>query len=258
MFGFLIKKSFFDLWDNFLPAILINLGFIVILTVPLLLPSTAAAGGTAFGLAVLIVGVLLVFVFLGGAFATAKEITDYAAPSWRSFIDGVKELLPATAILGGIVVLHAFLLSVAVPVYSALGNIVGLAALAFLFWMSVIWILSAQYYLPIRTRLEPDIRKVLKKCFLLSFDNTGFTLGLAVGAVVIGVVSLFTAFLFPGIAGLAIWYQSAMRLRMYKYDYLEEHGDADRRAIPWDALLYDERERVGKRTLRGMIFPWKE
>ena len=34
MFGFLIKKSFFDLWDNFLAAVLANLGFIVVLSIP--------------------------------------------------------------------------------------------------------------------------------------------------------------------------------------------------------------------------------
>jgi hypothetical protein len=44
---------------------------------------------------------------------------------------------------------------------------------------------------------------------------------------------------------------------MYKYDYLEKNP-GDRRRIPWDALLVEDRERVGKRTLKGMIFPWKE
>jgi hypothetical protein len=28
--------------------------------------------------------------------------------------------------------------------------------------------------------------------------------------------------------------------------------------VPWDALLAEDREQVGVRTLRGMIFPWKE
>jgi hypothetical protein len=85
-----------------------------------------------------------------------------------------------------------------------------------------------------------------------------FAVGLAIGGVFIMLVSFVTAFLVPGITGLAIWYQSALRLRMYKYDYLEEHPDTPKREIPWDALIYDDRERVGKRTLRGMIFPWKE
>lgn len=258
MFGFLIKKSFFDLWDNFLPAILINIGFIVVLTIPLLLPSATIAGGAALSIAILVVGVLIAFIYLGGVFVVAREITDYQSLTWSTLTDGIRDNLTSSLFLGGIFVLHAFLLSVAVPVYTGLGNLVGLLALAFLFWMSVIWLLTAQYFLPIRVKLDNGIKKSLRKSFLLSFDNTGFTISLAIGAVVIILMSIFTAFLFPGIAGLAIWFQSALRLRMYKYDYLDEHPEEDRRSIPWDALLYDERERVGKRTLRGMIFPWKE
>ena len=69
---------------------------------------------------------------------------------------------------------------------------------------------------------------------------------------------------------------------MYKYDFLEERQQASadqtsadqegtdegqveqaggkrrRVRIPWDALLAEDREQVGVRTLRGMIFPWKE
>jgi len=45
---------------------------------------------------------------------------------------------------------------------------------------------------------------------------------------------------------------------MYKYDYLEAEADADRKHIPWDELLYEERESVGNRSLKNMIFPWKD
>ena len=58
MFGFLIKKAFFDLWDNFLPAILVNLGFIAVLAVPVLLPPVVTAAGAAFGFVVLAAGVV--------------------------------------------------------------------------------------------------------------------------------------------------------------------------------------------------------
>ena len=258
MFGFLIKKSFFDLWDNFLAAVLANLGFIVVLSIPLTLPSMLNFGGAVLSLAVLFLGIILIFVYLGGIYALAKEITDYQAPTWLVFVDGIRASLPTTLILGGIVLVHLFLISIGVPVYSSFGNIYGLIALALLFWMSVIWLLSAQYILPVRGRLDKDIRKILKKSFLLSFDNTFFTIAMASGAVFIMGISIFTALLFPGIMGLAIWHHTAVKLRLYKYDYLEEHPDEPRNAIPWDALLYDDRERVGKRTLRGMIFHWKE
>ena len=258
MFGFLIKKAFFDLWDNFLPAILVNLGFIAVLAVPVLLPPVVTAAGAAFGFVVLAAGVVAGIVYLGGVFGIAGEITDYQSLEWRSFFAPLRSWLPATLTLGGITVVHAALLAVAIPVYSAMNNLFGLFAIAVLFWMSVIWWLSAQFFLPVRGRLSTNPMKIIRKSFILSFDNTGFTIALAVGAVVILAVSFFTAFLIPGVAGLAIWYQAAVKLRLYKYDYLEEHPEASRKEIPWDALLYDDRERVGKRTLRGMIFPWKE
>jgi hypothetical protein len=50
----------------------------------------------------------------------------------------------------------------------------------------------------------------------------------------------------------------AIKLMMYKYDYLEAEADADRKHIPWDELLYEERESVGNRSLKNMIFPWKD
>ncbi len=258
MFGFLIKKTFFDLWDHFLPAIIVNLGCIVLLSIPLLLPSVAAGGGTAAAIAVLCAGVFIVFIFLGGVYSIAGEITNYATPTWGTFITGVKTYLPVTVTLGGIAIAHVFLITVGIPVYLAMNNAVGLIAVAFLFWMSVIWVVTAQYVLPVRGRLDRNLKKVLKKSFLLSFDNVLFSVAVALGSVVIIAISVFTALLFPGIMGLAIWHHGAVKLRLYKYDYYEENPEASRSDIPWDALIFDDRERVGPRTLRGMIFPWKE
>lgn len=254
----MIKKSFFDLWDNFLPAILLNLGFIAVLAIPMALPSALTAAGAAFAVAARIIGVLALFVYTGAAAMIARDITNYESAEWRNFWEYLKETWPAGLVLGTIYLLHAFLVSVAIPVYGNMQGILGLAALAFLFWASVIWLISSLFYFPIRSRLDTKIGKVLKKCFIVFFDNTGFAIYTAIGFVVIGILSVFTAFLLPGLAGLLIWVQAGMKLRLYKYDYLEEHPETQRRDIPWDELLLDDRDRVGKRTLRGMIFPWKE
>ena len=101
-------------------------------------------------------------------------------------------------------------------------------------------------------------KKNIKKIFLIFFDNTFFSLGVFIGSVVILAASSFTAFMLPGVGTIVLWVNAALKLRLYKYDYLEAHPEANRKKIPWDALLIDEKERVGKRTLRGMIFPWKE
>ena len=65
-------------------------------------------------------------------------------------------------------------------------------------------------------------------------------------------------FLVPGVATILLFYQVAFKLRLYKYDYLETHPNARPKDIPWADLLYTDRERVGPRSLRGMIFPWKD
>lgn len=258
MFGFVVKKAFFDLWDNFLPAMLINLGFIVLLSIPVFVPQYAATFGNWAGLLALALGTLIIFVYLGGVNGLAQDIADFGSITWSRFLESLKEYGPTAVGFGLVVILHIGLLMVGLPVYSSLNNFVGLLAIAVLFWMSVIWWLAAQYVFPVRTRLSGRFFAVLKKSLLVVFDNLGFSIGLAVGGIIIIGVSFVTAFLVPGIAGLAIWYQVALRLRLYRYDYLEKHPEARRSEIPWDELLYDDRDRVGKRTLRGMIFPWKE
>ena len=63
--------------------------------------------------------------------------------------------------------------------------------------------------------------------------------------------------LVPGVAGMNLASHDAIRLLMLKYDWLEENPDADRRHLPWADILYDEEEKVGPRSFKNMIFPWK-
>lgn len=254
----MVKKAFFDLWDNFLPSVLLNLGFIAVLAIPMALPSVLGGIANPLGLAVWLIGILAVFVYTAAAAMVARDISNYDSPEWRQFWGYLRQTWPAGAALGGIYIGHGFLVSVAIPVYGNMQNILGLGALAFLFWASVIWLMASLFYFPIRSRLDTNIGKVLKKCFIVFFDNAGFAIYTAIGFLIIGIISFFTAFLLPGLAGMLIWLQVGFKLRLYKYDYLEEHPDAQKRHIPWDELLLDDRDRVGKRTLRGMIFPWKE
>lgn len=256
MFGFLIKKAFFDTWDHLLPAIGVNLVFIAILAIPILLPPALVEIQPVAGIVALVAGILLLFVFLGGASTFAQEVVDYHSIEARSLLRGARSQYRTSLVFGLLVLLHLTLVGIALPVYSQMGNLFGLFAMAILFWLSVIWMLMWVYIHPVRGRLNVETLKVLKKSFLLVLDNPFYSLFVGLGGVVILVVSLFTAFLLPGIAGVMIWVHAAVKLRLYKYDYLEEHPEKG--PIPWDVLLYDDRERVGKRTLRGMIFPWKE
>ncbi len=145
-----------------------------------------------------------------------------------------------------------------IPFYAGFTGILGAIIVALLFWVAFFALMASMYYFPVIAQLGDSPKKALKKCFLLIFDNIGFSIFLLLYTIINTILSLFTAFLIPGFAAVLMMHQNAVKLLMLKYDYLEENPDANRKRIPWDALLIEERDRVGHRSLRGMIFPWKE
>ena len=99
--------------------------------------------------------------------------------------------------------------------------------------------------------------KTLKKCFLLVADNMGVTLFLLVRTVIDMVLTILTATLMPGLAGISLSRMDTVKLLMKKYDFLEANPDSTRKDINWEDLLYEEKQLVGPRSLKNMIFPWK-
>ncbi len=257
MFGFLVKKGFFDMWDNLFRILIMNLGYIAILAVFILIAPLFLAVPVLFA-ATILFGVALFAVYTGGVSKMCAEIADYRQPGFSDFFRFVKESLASSLLFAlaigiyGIVVWNAF------RFYGGMKSIVGPLAVALLFWVTIAGILAAQFFFPIQSRLDRKFRKITRKSFLVFFDNPGFSIGLSICALIVLVGSMFIALLLPGIATILLWWNVAFKLRLYKYDWLEQNPGQNRRRVPWDALLVEDRERVGKRTLRGMIFPWRE
>ena len=258
MFGFLIKKAFFDMWDHFLGIVIMNLGYVAVVTVPILLSGPALQLGVLPFFLTVGVGIILFFLYSGAVAMATREIANYQGPEFKKFFSYFKQTWRQSLMIGLIYCAVALVTQIGIPVYAGMGNLLGFTAIIFLGWAIIIWLLASQFYLPIRAQLDTSVRKIIRKSFVIFFDNTFFAILVGIGSLLISVGSIFTALLIPGFAGLMLWHQVALKLRLYKYDYLEENPDANRRKIPWDALLIDDEDRVGKRTLRGMIFPWKE
>ena len=257
MLGFLVKKAFFDSWDSMFRVLLLNLGFYLpaalFVYAPAVIPSPLPI------LLLRAVALAAFFVYAGGASAVASAIVDYRSPDFAVFWQGILDTYPTSLLVAAATGAYILFLTVAFGVYATIDQqLFGFLAQLILAWITVGAALAAQLFFPMQSRLERNPRKMLRKLVLLFFDNTAFLLVLAAGAVGLLAVSTFTGGLLPGIGAILLWYNAAFKLRLYKYDYLEAHPEADRRRIPWDALLIDDRERVGERTLRGMIFPWKE
>jgi hypothetical protein len=257
MVGFFIKKSFFDGWDNLFSLVLLNLGFLVALAIGLLLPSIQGMpvwAGVIFAVIAIAAGSVLYSASVYAMVAVADFKTFHAGEAIamlkRGLVPGLQSAV--ALILGWIIV------SIGLPFYAKTGAMLGAVAGGILFWFAVIALLALQYYVPLRARLGGGLKKNLRKSFLIFFDNPGFSLFLFIYSVVTLLLSGLLAFLAPGFAGVALEQDIALRLRLYKYDWLEANPGAKRRDIPWDELLTEDRDLVGKRTLKGMIFPWKE
>jgi hypothetical protein len=257
MIGFLIKKAFFDLWDNLFRIALVNLGFIACMAFLVYLPGLFE-GIPALNLGLLFFGILGSGVYLAAAAESVKALSDYGSFGFGDFFNNLKKVWPMGLVWGGIVLVFTYLITFVLPAYVSLNSLLGLVLGVLVFWLVVIGILSLQFFFPIRARLDTKIGKILKKSFIFFFDNTGFCIFSLFCNFIALVLSVFLVFLFPGPAGILLFLDEGLRLRLLKYDWLEANPQADRKKIPWDALLIEEREKTGTRSLKSFIFPWKD
>ncbi|GHV93778.1 hypothetical protein AGMMS50293_00980 [Spirochaetia bacterium] len=261
MIGFLIKKTFFDLWDNMFRIALVNLGFIASLTIPVFLPGLFQENQLLF-LVILAVGILWCSVYLAAAALSIKSVSDYGSFGFADFYKNLKAGWPAGLAVGFAFLLLLAMAQIIIPFYLSMNSMIGLLLAAVIFWTLVIGLLSFQFFFPVRARLDVKLSKVAKKCLLIFFDNAGFSIFSLLHNIVILAVSVLLAFLFPGPGGILLYLDEALRLRLLKYDWLEANPEPGipprRRKIPWDAILIEEREKTGTRTFKNFIFPWKD
>jgi hypothetical protein len=258
MIGFLLKKNFFDLWDNMLRIVLINLGFIASLSIPVFLPPLIPI--PALSMTLLAAGVLWCFVYLAAAALSLKAVSDYKTFGFAGFFQNLRESWPAGLFLGAAALLIWTMAWFIIPFYLSMNSLFGLFLAAVIFWTMLLLLGSLQFFFAVRARLDTKLIKVFKKCFIIFFDNPGFSVFSLLHNVVMLVLSVLLAFLFPGPAGILLYLDEALRLRLLKYDWLEVNAEpaAKRRNIPWDIILIEEREKTGSRSFRSFFFPWKD
>ena len=258
MIGFFIKKAFFDGWDNLIGLVLFNLIYIVIMGLGLWGFSTIGVINAAAAYLFLAFVLLIYSIVSGGTAAVAYNYSNYQRDAWNAFRTGIKRNIRHSLLFFLLNLFALVNLLLLLPFYMAMGNIPGLLIAIVLIWLEVIIFLGIAYYFPLMNLLPGDRPlKTAKKCLIIVGDNLGFTLFFVIYRLVVSAFSLFSMGLIPGFAGAQLAGQDAMKLLMMKYDYLEENKDADRKHLPWADLLYDEREKVGPRSLKNMIFPWK-
>jgi len=257
MIGFLIKKNFFDLWDNIFRIALVNIGFIASLSFVIFVPALFAAVPFMV-IAVRLIGFLWCSVYLSAAALSLRSISDYGSFGFADFFGNLKTFWPVGLFFGGIVFICYLLFMVVIPFYLGMNSPLGFVLAVAIFWAMVVTVLALQFFFAVRARLDAHFLKATKKCFILFFDNPLFCIFTFIHNAVVLLLSGIMAFLFPGPAGILLFLDQGMRLRLMKYEWLEANPGVARSNIPWDTILADEQEKTGTRSLRSFIFPWKD
>lgn len=257
MIGFFIKKAFFDGWDNLVAILIHNIGHVAILAI-FYLGITILPSSLIGGLLVFTIALFLYSLYKGAISFITFEYANYRQSSFSNFKNAFKESFMHSFLLFFINLFILVSFIIIIPFYFAYHNVIGYVVAIFVLWINILLLLSLMYYLPLaKAMLADKPLKSFRKSFIILLDNLGFSFFLGIYSLLTTILSILFAFLIPGFTGLCLLHQDATKLILYKYDYLEE-ADADRKNIPWDRLLYNDKESVGHRSLKNMIFPWKD
>lgn len=261
MIGFFIKKNFFDGWDNLLSLVFPNLLIFAFVVGGYFLADVALNLS-------LLVSILVLGIFWCGtsiaifAFGScAAEIANFKSVTFKDWLKNFPSVWKDGLIFGLITGILATLGAITIPFYLQMEGMIGLFLAALVFWFLFVCVLAFQWVLPIRSLMNNDLKKCIKKSFIIFFDNPGFSLFMFLYTIFLVVLSIAFFMIAPSFCGIVLAHTNGLRLRLYKYDWLESHPDAspaEKKHIPWKELVAEDRENVGPRTLKNFIFPWKE
>ncbi|WP_028973122.1 hypothetical protein [Spirochaeta cellobiosiphila] len=258
MFGLLIKKSFYDFWDNLFSAAFLNLGFMLIGAYTFLVPRLVI-NIPPLAVAITVSGIIFTFLYAGGVsfmmFDTTGGGRRFELAKLFPYIKQTMGKTFRSLLLIGLFVVVTF---VSLPFYTSMEGLLPAVAAVVVVWLAVLFTLVFQFYIPMYIQAQDKAKPVLKRAFLFFMDNTFFSISVFIVSIFIFLVSLFTALLIPGISAIFHFQQEAVKMRMKKYDYLEENPGTNSKKVPWKIILMEDKEEIGHRTIKNLIFPWKD
>jgi uncharacterized membrane protein YesL len=256
MLLFTIRKTFFDMWDNLLWILLLNSIFLIITCGGGLLFLKVHSFGFLKGL-LLFTDVYLLIIFTCGSSFFLNRIIDGDSPRIQDLVSGIKRNTVSGLLLSVFIFFFSFFISYAFPFYLSMNNPLGYFLLFILSWVLFLTVYTLILYFPAAARYKTATYQTLQKSFFLFTENIGYSLFLTAVTLIIFLLSAATGYLIPGFAGILLLWNVGVKIIAHKKSHLESKPDEVNRPVPWEELLQREIDRLGKRTLRGTIFPWK-
>lgn len=275
MFGFFFKKNLCDVWDNLFYVVIVNFFSLVAIFLSALmirfslftqLPEWARYP-VVFSLFLVSCILVCTIAFAGGE--NAKSICSFNTPRYGKFFRNIISSFKDGIFMGIFIGVVVAIAVVSMPFYFRMwrpsdgsrGSFLWLIFMLVIFWFLFTTFFALQWFLPVRTMMRNGYGKCLKKCYILFIDNMGFTFGMFFVNFLNTVLTVITFGLFPGMTGIIITNMNALRLRLYKYDWIEVNPGLtpeERKNVPWEDLLAKDRKTLGPRSFKTFVFPWKE
>lgn len=261
MYLFFIKKNFYDGWDNMLTLIVVN---IVVMAASLGLLSLIYAlhRSTPLVIALIILFGIVMSILALAAGEIASSAANFGSAHIADFFRAIPSCIADGIRFGLVLAVVGAASYVCIPFYFVQKTLPAMFIGSMFVWLVIFTLLSLQWFVAIRSLLHNNFRKCIKKCFLIFFDNIWFSLFMAAYIFFLTALSVFLLGFLPSLSGIAMAQVNAFRLRLYKYDYYEAHPELktpkEKRCIPWDELLQNDKETLGPRSFKSLIFPWKE
>ncbi len=260
MIVFFIKKNFFDGWDHLLSLVFPNLLVFGLVVGSYFLADLALHVSVFASLPVLGIFWCAITVAVFAFGPCAARIASFKSVTFKDWLGNFRHSWKDGLLFGLITFLLLLLGTITIPFYLQMEGMVGLFLAALVFWFLFVCVLSLQWFLPVKSLMNNDFKKCLKKSFIIFFDNPGFSLFMFIYTLFLAVLSVVLFMIVPSFCGILLAQTNALRLRLYKYDWLEAHPEAspaEKKHLPWQELVAEDQENIGPRTLKGFIFPWK-
>ena len=261
MYLFFIKKNFYDGWDNMLTLIVINL-VVMVVSMGLVSLIYVLQQSVPLMIALILFSAVIISTLALASGEVAASAANFASAHIADFFRAIPSCIVDGILFGLVLGVAGSASYVCIPFYFAQKTLIAVFIGSMFVWLVVFTLLSLQWFVAIRSLMHNDFKKCLKKCFLIFFDNVPFSLFMVLYNFFLTLLSVFFLGLLPSLSGITLAQVNALRLRLYKYDYYEAHPELktakEKRYIPWDELLQNDKETLGPRSFKSLIFPWKE
>jgi hypothetical protein len=258
MIGFIIKKAFFDAWDNLVKLIGLNFITLPIMGI-ILLGLNLVISLPVLGWLLVVLGAIIYVIHIGVTAYFARDIGDCQSISFKDYFKYLKQDFSFKIKFALSWVAFVVITSMAIFYYFFSDGVLNVIPLAIVFWISASTSIAVLFFYSIKIRLDGSFLKVLKKCFILFLDNPGVSIFIFIYSAILVLLSIPSVGLLPpGASAIMCLLDTTVHMYELKYDYIENNPEGDRKKIPWTQLTYELNENIGPRSLRGMIFPWKD